>query len=75
MPKDKVVTAAGPGTYAEGLPWVQVGWARNRDVQIAVLRQEEHDPNAQWMDLDREGINKLIRILRKARDQAYGADA
>lgn len=28
-----------------------------------------------WVDLDRDGINRLIRILRKARDAAYGADA
>lgn len=25
--------------------------------------------------LDREGINRLIRVLRRARDAAYGADA
>ena len=28
-----------------------------------------------WSSLDREGINRLIRLLRKARDNAYGADA
>jgi hypothetical protein len=28
-----------------------------------------------WTDLDRPGINRLIRLLRKARDSAYGADA
>ena len=28
-----------------------------------------------WADLDRAGINRLIRILRKARDAAFGADA
>lgn len=27
-----------------------------------------------WVDLDRAGCNKLIRSLRKARDQAYGRD-
>jgi hypothetical protein len=25
--------------------------------------------------LDREGVNRLIRVLRKARDSAFGADA
>lgn len=30
-------------------------------------------PGAAW-DLDRETINKLIRVLRRARDQAYGRD-
>lgn len=27
-----------------------------------------------WADLDREGCNRLIRLLRKARDSAYGRD-
>jgi len=29
---------------------------------------------ASAIDLDRSGINRLIRTLRKARDQTYGAD-
>jgi hypothetical protein len=28
-----------------------------------------------WATLDRHGINRLIRLLRKARDSAFGADA
>ena len=28
-----------------------------------------------WGSLDRAGINRLIRVLRRARDSAYGADA
>lgn len=28
-----------------------------------------------WSTLDRQGVNKLIRVLRRARDAAYGADA
>lgn len=28
-----------------------------------------------WGTLDREGCNRLIRVLRRARDQAFGADA
>jgi hypothetical protein len=31
--------------------------------------------NSVWVDLDRSGINDLIKILRKARDRAYGPDA
>lgn len=27
-----------------------------------------------WVDLDRRGINQLIRNLRRARDQAFGRD-
>lgn len=32
------------------------------------------DPKAAWT-LDRDRINKTIRALKRARDQAYGADA
>lgn len=28
-----------------------------------------------WGTLDRDGINRLIRVLRRARDSAFGADA
>ena len=27
-----------------------------------------------WSTLNREGVNRLIRVLRRARDQAYGRD-
>lgn len=27
-----------------------------------------------WSDLDRDGCNRLVRILRKARDAAFGRD-
>ena len=37
----------------------------------------EHAEGARglWTTLDRAGINRLIRALRRARDQAFGADA
>lgn len=28
-----------------------------------------------WSSLDRDGVNQLIRTLRRARDGAFGADA
>lgn len=28
-----------------------------------------------WATLDRQGCNRLIRVLRRARDSAFGADA
>lgn len=28
----------------------------------------------QFADLDRDGINRLIRVLRRARNQAFGSD-
>ncbi len=75
-----------PREYVPGLPmpereelWhVAVGWSRHGQVQIATT-----DPNAEepysaaaglWIDLDRSRINDLIRLLRKARDGAFGKD-
>jgi hypothetical protein len=63
-----------------------VGWSSDRGVQVGVtagpaakIRIDQGDTGGEtdslWLDLDREGINRLIRTLRKARDAAYGADA
>ena len=62
---------------------VELGWGRDHgEVQIATtnfgLGDEvgPGDPARGWfVTLDRNGINRLIRSLRKARDQAFGADA
>lgn len=35
----------------------------------------EYEMTGWFATLDREGINRLIRALRRARDAAYGADA
>lgn len=66
----------------QGGKWMQrgvhVGWTRGRFVEVGAAA---FDPSRQmpndgvFMTLDRDGINRLIRALRKARDQAYGADA
>jgi hypothetical protein len=73
MPKEVITN----GAYRRGEPWLQVGWSRDTFVQIGVRaeNESEHPDAVRFCDLDREGINKLIRALRKARDQAYGADA
>lgn len=67
---------------------VEVGW-HNGGVQIAttalvnpsniVLTNPPTTPEPEWksdsyVDLDRGGINNLIRALREARDKAYGRD-
>lgn len=68
---------------------VEVGWRPGHEVQIATtntastLTLEAGDSDSKVMEpfygwhctLDRDGINKLIKDLRRARDQAYGADA
>lgn len=68
-----------PGTgqpvYQRG---VHVGWSRDRYVEVGVgvfSPSTEIGSDAHYTDLDRDGINRLIRSLRKARDAAFGADA
>jgi len=61
----------------EGL--VSVGWHRDLEsVQVTTLTRDpaskETRQEGPYIDLDRRGINDLIRQLRRARDQAYGRD-
>ena len=63
-------------------PFLTVGWGReSQHVQVATLAggdYDEVDGNKRpgvYVQLDRDGINRLIRSLRKARDAAFGADA
>jgi hypothetical protein len=58
---------------------VRVGWQRDTEVQIATVLlpggEWGEEPNVgQFVDLDRYTLNRLIRVLRRARDQAYGRD-
>jgi hypothetical protein len=62
----------------EGL--VSVGWSSEAGhVQVATLTRDtvskETRQEGVYIDLDRRGINDLIRHLRRARDQAFGRDA
>lgn len=61
----------------------EVRWSRDADyVQLAtvVLNRSDgtfvtREVDGGWFaDLDRHGINNLIRHLRRARDQAFGRD-
>ena len=58
---------------------VKVGWSREAEhVEVAVIRDYGlgGDGSGDWhAQMDRAGLNRLIRALRKARDAAFGADA
>lgn len=58
---------------------VEIGWGRDGQyVQMAtgpVPVTGFDSERAHYVQLDRAGVNRLIRALRKARDQAYGRDA
>lgn len=85
--KDALPEASDPGETPERTPTVQVGWTRDGWVQVSVEGDPSYfqfaanapDPGdgrcTVYSDsLDREELNKLIRVLRRARDQAFGRD-
>lgn len=58
---------------------VKVGWSKEAEhVEVAVVHNRDggDDGLTDWhAQMDRNGLNRLIRTLRKARDDAFGADA
>lgn len=61
---------------------VKVGWSKEAGhVEVATVApdamtlQPTPEGNGWFVQLDRAGINRLIRTLRRARDDAYGSDA
>jgi hypothetical protein len=47
-------------------------WLTDGEIGVAICSAKF---TGLWGTLDREGCNRLIRVLRRARDQAFGADA
>lgn len=78
MPKETIATNQHP-TDNDGNtppPWrLSVGWqVDGYDVQVGAGIDGDYEAG-QFFHLDRQDVNRLIRSLRKARDQAFGADA
>lgn len=74
MPKE---TIEGTYSFGDNPLGVEVCWGRDTSVQIATVDRNAKQYTAErgwFVSVDRGGINHLIRTLRKARDQAYGAD-
>jgi hypothetical protein len=78
MPKETIRSR-----YREDDPklGVQVGWNREAEhVQVATVNSDSAElrptpeGNGWYVQLDRYRINQLIRVLRRARDQAFGRD-
>lgn len=84
MPKEVVYNSEKfSSDEPEVTSMVELSWGRDADyVQLATTlnRSVDHSPierkvsGGWYINLDRAGINKLIRDLRRARDQAYGRD-
>lgn len=54
----------------------EVGWQPQCWVQLRIKPSSEAEASESGLsvDLTRPQINKLIRVLKRARDQAYGKD-
>lgn len=57
---------------------VKVGWSPNGSVQVGMeVKEGENFPadfTTVWSSQDREQCNSLIKVLRRARDAAYGRE-
>ena len=57
---------------------VEIVWGRdsgNVAIGSVDFTKEPYTVERGWfIDLNRDGINAMIRVLRRARDQAYGVD-
>jgi hypothetical protein len=70
------------------VPVVHVLWGREQQGTVQIVSRAEDPHGGRWagdssethftdgmyVNLDRPSINKLIRHLRRARDQAFGRD-
>jgi hypothetical protein len=89
MPKEYIVTRAEQrradehggrreavrvGWNAEA-GWVQIATVLKAEVEGASYETTAEVDQGQFVSLDREACNRIIRTLRTARDKAYGADA
>jgi hypothetical protein len=81
MPKEIVVASSEfipEDPEQQGL--VQVSWTRAPIGEVQVVTFARHPETFEeafeglYVNLDREGINQVIRNLRRARDQAFGRD-
>lgn len=81
MPKE-TISSDGPYQVKVGYPKGGMVQDQTPGVQVGVegMEQVDHSTNIEarfisaWAHLDRHGVNQLIRLLRKARDSAFGAD-
>lgn len=80
MPKETIQSRYAGESFDAPEPHLHVGWTRDRDhVEVATRAGGDYADDLKrpglFVQLDRDGINRLIRALRKARDAAFGADA
>lgn len=90
MPRERIFGSAfAPEGEEAIIPIAEVMWNREaghvqlvtRELSHEIPSPEEQEKDGPWpctygffVDLDRKGINDMIRVLRRARDQAFGRD-
>ena len=76
MPKENINPAREYDDYGNRMSALEVGWSSS-DVHLTATAWYDRNEREQAVAvcLDRDGINRLIRSLRKARDRAFGSDA
>lgn len=74
MPKERIYTH---GTNDVTVGWDPHGVFDGPGVQVGVgpADAEDFSPAAVWANLNRTSVNRLIQMLRKARDRSFGQDA
>lgn len=77
MPREKLFGTDNEFDVAIG--WsddsVQLGVVTSHDKPLSEVLENLENYTGLWSSVDRDTINRTIRLLRKARDRAYGADA
>jgi hypothetical protein len=75
MPKETIVRPGAAASGCEPAHGLQVGWNRLGWVQVSAV-PHGWESTGDWsiVDMDHDSINRLIRVLRRARDQAFGRD-
>ena len=78
MPKEVIRNASQLGT--DDQCHTEIRWNRDQYVQIATVKKADDYHNdgrveGWFVDMNRDSLNELIRVARRARDQAFGADA
>lgn len=81
MPKELIYQNEEYRDHPDARPAVRVGWSREvGHVEIATIMPDDSvleptpEGNGWFVQLTRREINEMIRVLRKARDQAFGRD-
>jgi len=61
--------------YEDAVEHLDIQWHQSYpEVFATMVHDRDGTPHAVGIPLDRSAINRMIRTLRKARDQTYGSD-